>query len=66
MENNFKGENIVDKLSDDFNVLGQLQEVKVSLPSISYVECIDLEISVREMQLYDVPSKEKVNKLINF
>ena len=36
MEKNLKGENIVFKLSDDFNVLGQLQEFKVNLPSIFY------------------------------
>ena len=59
MENNLKGENIVSKLSDDFNVLGQLQEFIINLPSISYAKCIDLEILVREMQVYDVPSKEQ-------
>ena len=66
MENNLKGENIVSKLSDDFNVLGQLQEFRVNLPSISYAECIDLKIPVREMQAYDVPSKEKWQEIDKF
>ena len=35
-ENNLKGENIVSKISDDFDVLCQLQEFIFNLPSISY------------------------------
>ena len=66
MENNLKGENIVSKLSDDFNVLGHLREFRASLPSISYAKCIDLEISMREMKAYDFPSKEKWQEIHKF
>lgn len=69
LEGTLKGEDILNKLEDDFDVLSQLKYIRRNLPSISFSNCVELEVLAREMQAYNVPSKaqwmeiEKFSKL---
>ena len=57
MEGTLKGEDILNKLEDDFDILSQLKYIRRSLPPISFSNCVELELLAREMQVYNVPSK---------
>ena len=57
MEGILKGEYILNKLEDDFDILCQLKHIKKGLPPISFSNCMELEVIAREMQAYNVPSK---------
>ena len=57
MEKGIKGEVIIDKLNDDFHVLNQFKLIKSTLPPISYVSCVELELLSREMMDYEIPSR---------
>ena len=56
MEKGLKGEVIIDKLSDDFHVLNQFQLIKSTLPPISYVSRVELQLLSREMMDYEIYS----------
>lgn len=57
MEKHLKGRTIIDKLSDDFNLLDIFREVLKDLPPISYVQCIELEVLTKEMLAYEYPEE---------
>ena len=56
MEENLKGATLVEHLITDFDILNQCKAVKVGLPVMTYASCIDLEILIKEMIDYDIPS----------
>ena len=57
MEGTLKGEDILNKLEDEFDILCQLKHIRKSLPPISFSNCVELEVLEWEMQAYNVPSK---------
>jgi hypothetical protein len=56
LEENLKGENLVEHLITYFEILNQFKIVKIGLPVMTYASCIDLEILIKEMMDYDIPS----------
>jgi hypothetical protein len=56
LEENLKGATLVEHLITDFEILNQFKAVKLGLPVMSYASCIDLEILIKEMIDYDIPS----------
>ena len=63
MEKGLKGEVIVNKLSDDFYVLGQFQVIKSNIPPISFTSCVELQVLLREMVDYEIPSQNCWNQV---
>jgi hypothetical protein len=55
LEENLKGENLVEYLITDFEILNQFKIVKIGLPYMMHASCIDLEITIKEMMDYDIP-----------
>ena len=49
MNGGMKGEVIVIKLNDDFELLTQFRMIKSSLPAIGHSPLIDLDVSLKEM-----------------
>jgi FtsZ-binding cell division protein ZapB len=56
MEESLKGLSLVEYLATDFEILNKFKIVKVSMPAMSYATCIDLEILIKEMMDYRIPS----------
>jgi hypothetical protein len=56
LEENLKGATLVEHLITDFEILNQFKAVKIGLPVMTYASCIDLEILIKEMIDYDIPS----------
>ena len=50
---------IVDKLTEDFEILQKFVIVRGGLPTISYEAYMDLDVSIREIIEYDIPSAEQ-------
>lgn len=53
MEKHLKGQTIVDKLSDDFELLFYFKEIKNNLPPPSYMLSMELEFMTREMVSFE-------------
>ena len=66
MEGMLKGEDILNKLEDYFDILCQLKHIRKSLPPISFSKCVELEVIAREMQAYSVPSKAQWMEIDKF
>ena len=56
MEESLKGPSLVEHLATDFEILNKFKTVKVSVPIMSYATCIDLEILIKEIMDYEIPS----------
>jgi hypothetical protein len=56
LEENLKGATLVEHLITYFEILNQFKAVKVVLLVMAYASCIDLEILIKEMMDYDIPS----------
>jgi hypothetical protein len=56
MEESLKGPSLVEHLAMDFEILNKFKTVKVNMPTMSYATCIDLEILIKEMMDYEIPS----------
>jgi hypothetical protein len=56
MEESLKGPILVNYLATNFEILNNFKIVKVSMPTMSYATCIDLEILIKEMMDYGIPS----------
>ena len=56
MEESLKGPSLVEYLATDFEILNKFKKVKVGMPTMSYSTCIDLEILIKEMMDYEIPS----------
>ena len=50
---------IVEKLTEDFEVLQKFLIIRRGLPTVSYEAYVDLEVSIREMTEYDTPNAEQ-------
>jgi hypothetical protein len=57
LEEGLKWDTLVDKLSTYFEILNQFKKIKLCLPLMSYATCIDLEVLMKEMKDYEIPSK---------
>jgi hypothetical protein len=56
VEENLKGETLVEHLLIDFKILKQFKTMNIGLPFMKYSSYIDLEILIKEMMDYDTPS----------
>lgn len=66
IEKGLKGEVIINNLSNDFNILDQFQVIKSNLPLISISSCVELQVLLREVMDYEIPSQscwDQVKKL---
>jgi len=50
---------IFDKLSDDFRILHQFRNLREFLPPMSYTQCIELEILLKEMSDYEMLTEDQ-------
>jgi hypothetical protein len=64
MEESVKGPSLVEHLATDFEILNKFKTVKVSVPTMSYVMCIDLEILIQEMMDYEIPYDAQWKELV--
>jgi cobalamin biosynthesis Co2+ chelatase CbiK len=64
MEESLKGPSLVEHLATDFEILNKFKMVKVSVPIMSYATCIDLEILIKEMMDYEIPSDAQWKELV--
>ena len=53
------GKIIVEKLTEDFEVLQKFLIIRRGFPTIAYEAYVDLEVSIREMTEYDTPNVEQ-------
>ena len=53
------GKVIVDKLKEDFEILQKFLIIRGGFPTMSYEAYMELEVSIREMIEYDIPSAEQ-------
>ena len=60
------GKIIVEKLTEDFEVLQKFLIIRRGLPIVSYEAYVDLEGSFREMKKYDTPSAEQWRTMERF
>jgi hypothetical protein len=56
LEENLKGTNLVEYLTTYFEILNQFKIVKIRFPTMNYASCIDLEILIKELMDYEIPS----------
>ena len=57
---------IVDKVTEDFEILQKFLIIGGGLPKVSYEAYMELEVSIREMIEYDIPSKEEWRAIERF
>ena len=53
---NLKGTNLVEYLATYFEILNQFKTVNIRLSTMTYASCIDMEILIKEMMDYEIPS----------
>ena len=53
------GKVIIDKLTEDFEILHKFLIIRGGFPTVSYESYMELEVSIREMIEYDIPSAEQ-------
>ena len=53
------GKVIVEKLTEDFEILDKFLIIKKGLLAVSYEAYVDLEVSIKEMIEYDTPNMEQ-------
>jgi hypothetical protein len=61
---NLKGPSLVEYLTTDFEILNQFKILKIELPTMTYATCINLEIFIKEMMDYDIPSKLQWKEIV--
>ena len=66
MEGNLKGEEIIDKLGEDFSIMYQFQIIKKALPPISFSSCVELEVLQRELRNFEFPIQKQWNEVGKF
>jgi len=64
MEESLKGPILVEHLASDFEILNKFKIVKVSMPIMCYAMCIDLEILIKVMMDYEIPSDVQRKELV--
>ena len=50
---------IMEKLTEEFKILQKFLIVRGGLPTVSYEAYVDLEVSIREMTEYNIPSEKQ-------
>ena len=50
-----KGSTIVEKLSEDFDLLAEFKLIQKCLQPTSYTQSVELEVMAREMMVYEYP-----------
>ena len=66
MEGTLKGEDIMNKFEDDFDILCQIKNIRKILPPISFSKCVELEVIAQEMSSYTIPSKSHWMEVYKF
>ena len=66
LEKGLTGKAIVDKLTEDFEILQKFLIIRRGLPKISYEAYMELEVFIREMMEYDTPSVEQWKSIERF
>ena len=66
LEKGLTGKVIVDKLTDDFEILQKFLIIRGGLPKMSYEAYMELEVSIWEMIEYDIPSTEQWRSIERF
>ena len=61
-----KGETVVEKLKNDFDILSQLRMVQSQLSPITLVESHNIEVLAQEMQAYEIPNKLQLEEIEKF
>jgi hypothetical protein len=64
LEENLKGPILVEYLTTYFEILNQFKAVKIGLPTMTYATCIDLEILIKEMMDYNIPSDVQWKEIV--
>jgi hypothetical protein len=64
LEENLKGETLVEYLITDFEILNHFKAMKIGLLVVTYASCIDLEILIKEMMDYHIPSNLQWKKIV--
>jgi hypothetical protein len=64
MEESLKGPSLVEHIATDFEILNKFKTVKVSVLTMSYVTCIELEILIKEMMDYEIPYDAQWKQLV--
>ena len=66
LEKKLRGEIIVNKLSDGFDIFAQFKIIKLNSPPLSIAPCVELHILVREMMDYETPYQRCWGQIENF
>ena len=66
LEKGLTGKVIVDKLTEYFEILQKFLIIRGGLPKVSYEAYMELEVSIREMIEYDIPSVEQWRAIERF
>jgi hypothetical protein len=64
MEESMKGPSLVEYLATDFEILNQFKIVKIDLSIMSYSMCISLDILIKEMMDYEIPSDSQWKEIV--
>ena len=52
------GKSINEQMTEDFEMLDQFQLIKSNLHHVSYATCVELEVLIKEMVDYEIPTQE--------
>ena len=66
LEKGLIGKVIIDKLIEDFETLQKFLIIRGGLPKVSYEAYMELEVSIRQMIEYDIPSAEQWRAIKRF
>jgi len=64
LEENMKGATLVEHMTTYFEIVNQFKTIKLRLLVMYYDSCIDLEILMKEMKDYDIPSNLQWKEII--
>ena len=59
-----KGATLLEMSDIDFEILNKFKIIKLGFHVMSYVSCINLEILIKEMMDYDVPSELEWKEIV--
>ena len=59
MQQSLCGKTIVDKLSEDFELLKTFRSTCVQLPEISYMDHVELRVLEKEMAILELPTVDQ-------
>ena len=66
MEGYLKGEEIIDKLGDDFSIMYLFQIIKEALSPIYFSSCVELEVLQRELGSFELSIQKQWNEVEKF